>query len=86
MLKGVDLLALNQASNIEFVDMQYVTDVNYNKNVLFRISNCGSINIAKIRFFRCDMKNADNPMFLSVVKLPYERQFTSVGHGNGEAM
>lgn len=86
-LNGIDLLALGQTPNIEFEDMQYITDLRYNKKVHFLIKNCGNIDVAHIRLFKCDMKNAGNPTLLSIAKLPYERQFTSIGHsGSGEVM
>lgn len=86
-LNGIDLLALGQTPKIEFVDMQYITDLKYNKKVHFLIKNCGNIDAAHIRLFKCDMENAGNPTSLSIAKLPYERQFTSTGHGeSGEAM
>lgn len=86
ILKGVDLLALDETPDIEFVDLQYITDLNSNKMAHFLISNCGHINIAKIRLFKCSMKNAGNPTTLTITKLPYERQFTSIRHDSGEAM
>ena len=46
MLRGLDLLAPSHAPAIEFVDMQYITDLNYNKNVSFLIKNCGSVDIS----------------------------------------
>lgn len=86
VLMGLDLLALNQAPDIEFVDMQYITDLNYNKQVLFLIKNCGNVNISNIRLFKCLTKNAANPTLLSVIKLPYDRQFTSISQNDGETM
>lgn len=86
VLNGVDLLAADRAPDIEFIDMQYITDLKYNKSVLFLINNSGNINIANIKLYKCSMENAGNPTFLLVERLPYERQFTSVGSGNGETM
>lgn len=86
VLNGVDLFTSDRTPDIEFVDMQYITNLKYNKNVIFLISNSGNINVSNIKLYKCSTENAGNPTFLSIVNLPYERQFTSVGHGSGETM
>ena len=86
MLRGLDLLAPSHAPAIEFVDMQYITDLNYNKNVSFLIKNCGSVDISNIKLFNCIVKNAGNPTSLSIVNLPYERHFTKISQNDGEVM
>lgn len=85
-LRGLDLLASSHAPAIEFVDMQYITDLNYNKNVHFLIKNCGSVDISNIKLFSCSVENAGNPTSLSIVNLPYERQFTTISQNDGEVM